>query len=192
MSNCLFCKKEFEIKPNQTGRQIYCSGDCRLRHWRINHPDKIKIYQTNQWEKIKRIRKPKLCLVCNKPLENRRFTVHNGNCRKIKNRQISKNYRNKAMNIFNAWKLSKGCFRCKFNEHPAALCLHHLYGKDFRILGTHFLFMTEKTRIELAKCIVLCANCHSIVHHDDIENSKLLRMVKMTQLPETETFKDRQ
>lgn len=63
------------------------------------------------------------------------------------------------------YKKDKGCNRCGYNEHSAALQFHHLNPneKDFTIAGSWSLPLDEIFK-EINKCEVLCANCHSIEH----------------------------
>jgi hypothetical protein len=55
-----------------------------------------------------------------------------------------------------------GCSICNENE-PACLDFHHLGGKDMTVsamLGMN----DDRVKEEIAKCVVLCANCHR-KHH---------------------------
>ncbi len=60
-------------------------------------------------------------------------------------------------------KLVAGCARCGYMEHPHALQFDHLPGtaKAFE-LGTSSSRTLEAIEAELAKCQVLCANCHAV------------------------------
>lgn len=62
-----------------------------------------------------------------------------------------------------AYKMSKGCSRCGYNEHPAALDLHHRdpNEKSFGISNRRNIAWS-KLLTEIEKCDVLCANCHRI------------------------------
>jgi lactate dehydrogenase-like 2-hydroxyacid dehydrogenase len=73
--------------------------------------------------------------------------------------------------VLNRFKLSKGCKVCGYKKHPAALELNHREPKlKMFHLSTEAnriaLKRTTKSKIEykeeLAKCDVLCANCHRI------------------------------
>ena len=74
-----------------------------------------------------------------------------------------------------AIKLEKGCELCGYNEHPAALDYDHIdpSQKEFSI-GEAIGQAQGKQRIldEIAKCRVLCANCHRI-HTYDNHHSRL-------------------
>jgi predicted HNH restriction endonuclease len=70
---------------------------------------------------------------------------------------------------FREYKKSLSCERCGFS-HPAAIQFHHRDPKmkDFDVgnaakSGLSF----ERILAEIAKCEVLCANCHAIEHWDD-------------------------
>ncbi len=63
----------------------------------------------------------------------------------------------------NQIKVERGCVDCGFNKHPAALCFDHEEPtkKKFTI-ARMTLYSWEKILEEIAKCVVRCANCHSI------------------------------
>ena len=63
----------------------------------------------------------------------------------------------------NALKLERGCADCGYNAHPAALEFDHLpeYEKEFTI-GPSIRLSWEKLEAEIAKCEVVCANCHAV------------------------------
>lgn len=55
------------------------------------------------------------------------------------------------------------CIRCGYNEHYAAMHFHHVKGKDFTWVKLR-LFSWDRVVKELDRCVLLCANCHAIVH----------------------------
>jgi len=66
------------------------------------------------------------------------------------------------------YKASLSCTKCGFS-HPAALDFHHVDPKEkesniHRLLSNGLYKRLEE---ELKKCIVLCANCHRIHHHNE-------------------------
>jgi len=63
-----------------------------------------------------------------------------------------------------AYQLEKGCADCGFNKHPAALEFDHLPGtkKLFNIGEEIGNRSVESIWLEIAKCEVVCANCHAI------------------------------
>lgn len=66
----------------------------------------------------------------------------------------------------NAYKLQKGCIDCGYNAHPAALEFDHLpeYGpRQITVSKLATAFTSIKALlVEIAKCEVVCANCHNI------------------------------
>lgn len=65
-------------------------------------------------------------------------------------------------------KKSGKCFRCGWNEHPCGLDFHHLdpqaKHKNVSWLSkdSHSL---ETLNEEISKCVLVCANCHRILHN---------------------------
>lgn len=65
------------------------------------------------------------------------------------------------------------CVQCGYDKHPAALQFHH--HNDDKIDSVTYLVLTanaswEKVIAEISKCVVLCANCHAILHDEEHEN----------------------
>jgi hypothetical protein len=60
------------------------------------------------------------------------------------------------------YKLSRGCVDCGFGSHPAALQLDHEGEKSAEISSLRSSIVKMSKEIEAGKCIVRCANCHSI------------------------------
>ena len=82
---------------------------------------------------------------------------------------------NRAVAYKNAWwallvsTVELKCSKCGYDKHSAALDFHHV-GDDKEVQISHLLRCTitperiERLKTELAKCVVLCANCHR-EHH---------------------------
>ena len=78
-----------------------------------------------------------------------------------------------------AFKATLSCSQCGFS-HPAAMDFHHT-NKDDKEGGVHeFARMRnyKKAYEEIKKCIVLCANCHRIVHYTDHYQKKAAKKAK--------------
>jgi hypothetical protein len=69
--------------------------------------------------------------------------------------------------MLNELKAATGCKFCSEKE-PVALDFHHLRGKD-RELSSMGGFNEQRIQKEIAKCVILCANCHRKVHAGLIE-----------------------
>lgn len=66
--------------------------------------------------------------------------------------------------------LKLSCSKCSEN-HPACLDFHHLGNKESNV-GEMVNLGRSKKRIlqEIAKCIVLCSNCHRKLHYEERQN----------------------
>lgn len=80
--------------------------------------------------------------------------------------------RNKRRLWIHAEKQKTGCVRCGYNEHPAALDFHHVRGEKLFNIGYNAWRGYEILKVEMAKCDVLCANCHRIQTFDDIQEKR--------------------
>jgi len=78
--------------------------------------------------------------------------------------------------VLKRYKVRKGCAKCGYNKNAQALQFNHIDPKDkcFLIakraqkmyLGRHTKGKRD-IKAELAKCEVLCANCHCIVTFEE-------------------------
>lgn len=60
------------------------------------------------------------------------------------------------------------CKRCNGTFHPASYDFHHRENKEFALSGSSMRRRTwEQILAELAKCELLCSNCHRVEHSDD-------------------------
>jgi hypothetical protein len=64
-----------------------------------------------------------------------------------------------------AIKIDRGCSRCGFKDHPAALHFHHQDDKLKTFNISNSTHSKERKYQEISKCIILCANCHAIEHY---------------------------
>ena len=66
------------------------------------------------------------------------------------------------------------CSLCGYDENLAALSFHHKSGKEYQLdarsLSNRGLAAVEK---EIAKCELLCSNCHMKLHHPSLDLAKL-------------------
>lgn len=65
------------------------------------------------------------------------------------------------------YKVNKGCKVCK-EKHPACLHFHHINpNKKEKTISSMIAnrISLKKIKIEIAKCEILCANCHAKEHY---------------------------
>ncbi len=78
--------------------------------------------------------------------------------------EYSINRKKKGREYINKIKMkSNGCVRCGYKEHPVAMDFDHIdpntKSKNVAHLATYSFEQIDK---EIAKCQILCANCHRI------------------------------
>jgi hypothetical protein len=74
----------------------------------------------------------------------------------------------------NDYKAALSCQRCGFS-HPACIDFHHLDPKSKRAtiaLMPRQGFSLESIKAEIAKRVVLCANCHRILHWEQAREAE--------------------
>lgn len=88
-------------------------------------------------------------------------------CRNLESRE----YKRKTSNLVKRWKLRKGCANCGFKaRHSVQLDIDHIIPKrkktkDRQAINTGW--SRKRLKEELAKCQVLCANCHRLKTYED-------------------------
>lgn len=86
-----------------------------------------------------------------------------------RNTYVEQTIRSKERKL-KAIKLKGGCCSKCDQKHPAALCFHHVdpsvksFNVDSRVFGNT---KWEKIEKELDKCVLLCLNCHQILHYNE-------------------------
>jgi hypothetical protein len=72
-----------------------------------------------------------------------------------------------------SFKATLSCVKCGQN-HPATLDFHHIDSstKEASVNKLIKYRAFKRAMEEVKKCVVLCANCHRIHHHDERENKK--------------------
>lgn len=67
------------------------------------------------------------------------------------------------------------CSKCGYAKNLSALAFHHLHNKDFQLDARAFSNRKiEPILDELAKCVLLCNNCHAELHNPELDLAKLL------------------
>jgi hypothetical protein len=95
--------------------------------------------------------------------ENKERLADSKNARVAKRRKFLKR-------IVDQIKLICGCRVCGYDKHHSALCFHHREPetKSFDICTGIASVSVLTLLAEIAKCDVLCANCHAIHHSLEI------------------------
>lgn len=77
-------------------------------------------------------------------------------------KERTKAFQQTRRDLLNQIKVERGCARCGYNEHSAALDFNHVYGEKLLAIGQDPKAAWQKLLDEINKCEVLCANCHRI------------------------------
>lgn len=111
------------------------------------------------------------CRMCKQELDIELFRYKSGQPRKdglqtackpcVLNRL--REHRQKMRSLVNRWKEIKGCSCCGFKGKHFQLDLDHVdpstkYAQNHRAYEPNW--KKERIKEELAKCVILCANCH--------------------------------
>jgi hypothetical protein len=116
------------------------------------------------------------CKVCGKYLKGRQTLFCSIACKNITHQSYAaQKKRGLERKLYFIETLGGKCSRCGYASNLAALAFHHVGGKEFQ-LDVRALSNRKIDPIlkEIAKCKLLCNNCHAEVHHPSLDLAKLL------------------
>jgi 5-methylcytosine-specific restriction endonuclease McrA len=92
--------------------------------------------------------------------------------------------RNKVMRLLRKYNLIKKaggkCVICGYKKNLAGLAFHHINEKGARLSGNYLIGMSVKgAEEELNRCVLVCHNCHSEIHHPDLPLNVIAQMCKL-------------
>ena len=116
------------------------------------------------------------CKVCSDPLTGKQKSFCSVRCKnKAHQSYPAQKRRGLERKLHFVSQLGGKCSSCGYATNLAALSFHHLGGKEFQLdvrsLSNRKL---EPILDEIAKCKLLCHNCHAEVHYPDLDLAKLL------------------
>lgn len=123
------------------------------------------------------------CLICCQLLKGRQKKYCSRICRSRgyhKNRPQYQHNRAWNRKLFIIQRLGGKCIVCGYNKNLSALAFHHKnpefksFNLDFRKISGSTM---KKILNEVAKCELLCHNCHSELHNPDLEMYKLKKVL---------------
>ncbi len=89
------------------------------------------------------------------------------------NKNRTKEFKRDRIKYYKELKGGK-CSKCGYSKNYAALDFHHLdpATKKFGIIGNQMTVgKSERIELEVAKCILLCHNCHMELHHPELNKA---------------------
>jgi hypothetical protein len=152
-----FTKEHYEeYKRNWRKNRLEKDKQMRKEYYQENK-DKIKQYQKeyrkNNKEKIKKWRQKT----------------------KTQRKEYKKNYYQLKANFVLEYKKDKKCINCGYKEHPEILQFHHTKGdKSFSVGSGIGNKKNETIKKEMDKCILLCPNCHFLLHFKKEDKKNIL------------------
>ena len=169
---CSTCHSPIPLKENQRPSQLrnrrYCSRSCAAKWNNHLHPKR---------------RKTRRCRICRIPVLRTRWYCSN-DCKTIARSNRPEQPKSISSGAYVVtWRqrtkqraityMGGKCVVCGYDRCPRALTFHHLEpsNKDFVISSVTRAW--DKIKIELDKCVLLCANCHAEVHDGLITLRKL-------------------
>lgn len=128
----------------------------KKKQWRKENSEKYNQYQRDYYSKTREQRNaqqrekyasdPEYAEKCKAAAKKRLDTI-----------------RQERGSYLSALKMEKGCIKCGYREHPAALDFDHRNPKEkLFIISSYGRRPWDLVLEELKKCDVVCANCHRI------------------------------
>lgn len=108
------------------------------------------------------------------------------NAEKVK--QKTRRHRDKKKKEWQEYKKTLACVKCGQN-HPATLDFHHVIKHPSNNKLNELIRRNAWSLVyaELAKCVVLCSNCHRIHHHNELMLEKRIKRKKKVLAQDTHT-----
>jgi len=111
-----------------------------------------------------KVNKTKKCRGCRKTKPIKKFSTGSPYCKRC---VYEKTY--KIGKWLDDIKIKSGCIACEYSEHPSALVFHHKNPKE-KSFGFCNKKKSKEVLQEIEKCVVLCANCHTLIHCSKYRN----------------------
>lgn len=153
----IVCSDEQHILPERKVGESGFKGGCRCQGCLDGHYEHTREYRTRQKVRSKR-------------------AEHNKKWREQHEAEWIKHYRadgsayrcrvRRQQKEYTAWlasiKLENGCIDCGYKDHPAAMEFDHVRGEKLFQLACGQGRSKKVLLAEIAKCDVVCSNCHHI------------------------------
>jgi hypothetical protein len=163
------------------GKKIGCASSTVLYHTSDDYKQKMNApHKRGHGKRLDDDLKNQIVEMIKLGYSNRKISrtigVHYATVGKYKNPEIrenakqkSKKYRKQHISVLLKKERGSRCQICGFDKHDKCLDFHHKIPKDkkFGIAQAHrdpIANTDQKIREEAAKCILVCKNCHALIH----------------------------
>jgi hypothetical protein len=154
-------EKQFPEEFNSQGTYCKKCHTANSEAWRKANPDKIREIKRTQNAR-KKEKNPELYREIQRRGSAAHYQRNRAAC--IARSKIKKDG---LRRWFKSFKKTLCCSKCKCSDHRC-LAFHHLGDKEHTICDMVRKGRSKKSILkEIAKCIVLCHNCHAIEHYED-------------------------
>lgn len=148
-----------------------------LRYWKDKYSLK-SFYKTFREQEKVEYGETRLCYKCKKNIKTEDFHHRRGKaysssyCKSCTTEQTLERIR-KLKSLMIEYK-GGCCQRCGYDKYQGALEFHHLdhKEKDFNPSHLRKYRFDNRTKSELDKCILVCANCHREIHYEIKQKEK--------------------
>lgn len=104
------------------------------------------------------------CLTCRKVYEHNRHKI-NGDAQRVRSKAENKKRRAERRILIDSLK-DKPCTDCHQSFPPCAMDFDHITNDKYIDVASMLGHSKEKLLVEVAKCELVCANCHRIRTHN--------------------------
>lgn len=116
------------------------------------------------------------CVVCGKELNGKQSLYCSIKCKNVNHQSYpSQKKRGLERKLYLVDRLGGKCSTCGYAVNLAGLAFHHLNDKEFKLdVRSLSNRKIESILDEVAKCKLLCHNCHAEIHNPGLDLAKLL------------------
>lgn len=166
-TKCLTPKPESEYYPRRLRSSTTLMSRCKACMAQNQREYQARLKAGHQPRRMER--HPcggRRCSICKEVKPRDQFSGEGSYCQPC-SRQWHRDHEAKTRAYISEYKQAKGCKVCGYNAHPFALDFDHRDPGE-KLMNVARMMTRPRAMLdaEIAKCDVLCANCHRIKTHD--------------------------
>lgn len=170
-----FDAENTHVRPDGSRSCRTCAREYKRTHPQYRNPEREQTWRAANRERVRgynrsaRRRNRKPCRRCGgtMPFPSPGAKYCSPGCLRASRIEQGRAHRQRASQQLASYKIARGCSRCGYRICAAALHFHHRDPalKEFRLTAAQFASQSPRVLAEIAKCVLLCANCHFEAHH---------------------------